>query len=234
MTPYLRSRIRPLLLCALVAVAAALVSGCTCFTCGDVPRAYDPDSPPATSRRADPDLARLARWLSGSFSSQEQALADPEFRDIRLHASIIWSQRHDGVWLYVEQAAADQQDAPYRQRIYHLMRANETQIESAVYLLPHPEKNVGAWKDQSLLGTLSPSDLTLREGCSVFLRFEDNRYIGRTPSDDCVSDLEGAAYAKSDVELDPLSLKSWDRGLNAEGTQVWGAETAYVFKRILQ
>jgi hypothetical protein len=35
--------------------------------------------------------------------------------------------------------------------------------------------------------------------------------------------LRGAAYATSEVVIEPAILVSWDRGWNAAGEQVWGA-----------
>ena len=68
----------------------------------------------------------LAEWMSGSFSSAAQAADDPEnYFDIRLEMVPIWSERSDGPWLYVEQAAASALDRPYRQRVYHLVETED-------------------------------------------------------------------------------------------------------------
>ncbi|MDH3592370.1 MAG: CpcT/CpeT family chromophore lyase, partial [Planctomycetota bacterium] len=76
-------------------------------------------SPQAAAR---PDLALLTERMTGTFSSREQAVADPDnFRAIRLVMLPIWTQRGDGPWLYVEQAAEDALGRPYRQRVYRLV-----------------------------------------------------------------------------------------------------------------
>ena len=66
------------------------------------------------------DLETLVEWMTGSFSSEAQAAADPDYFDIRLQMVPIWPDRADGAWLYVEQAAASSLDQPYRQRVYRL------------------------------------------------------------------------------------------------------------------
>jgi hypothetical protein len=42
--------------------------------------------------------------------------------------------------------------------------------------------------------------------------------------------LRGASYATSEVVITDEQLLSWDRGWDANGKQVWGAETGgYIF-----
>lgn len=179
------------------------------------------------------DLAVLAAWLSGSFSSAAQAAQDDEFRDIRLQVAPIWRERADGPWLYVEQAAATSLEAPYRQRVYHLVAHDDGSLESVVYALPHPERVVGAWRRPELLAHLTPDGLEERTGCSIRLRRRaDGSFVGRTGERSCPSDLRGASHATSEVTVTAGQLVSWDRGFDADGQQVWGAETGgYRFVR---
>jgi hypothetical protein len=49
---------------------------------------------------------------------------------------------------------------------------------------------------------------------------------------DCKSSLHGVVYATSQVRITEAELYSWDRGFDAEGNQVWGAEGgSYVFRK---
>ncbi len=206
---------------ALVALvtAAALIAGCAFW------------SPKRLVATTDLDL--LTAWMSGSFSSAAQAASDPEnYRDIRLHMTPVWTDRKDGPWLYVEQAAATSLDKPYRQRVYHLSKGTaKGTFESAVFELPgDPLVSAGAWKSPELLGGVTPEDLSSRQGCSIVLRFEDGAFRGSTVGKDCTSTLRGAAYATSEVAIEETRLIPWDRGFDAEGTQKWGAEKGgYVF-----
>lgn len=182
----------------------------------------------------------LLKYLSGSFSSEEQHKADADnFFDIRLHMTPIWQHRSDGYWLYVEQARANALDRPYRQRVYQLVQLGENEFESRVYELPGESpadalKFAGAWKDPRKLEGVSSENLKLKAGCSIFLkRLPDGSFEGATRGNGCVSTLRGAAYTTSEVKLAPDQMISWDRGWDKDGKQVWGAEKGgYIFKRI--
>lgn len=180
------------------------------------------------------DLSVAVALMTGSFSSAGQAAADTNYFDIRLEIVPIWTTRAGGHWLYVEQAAAGYLDRPYRQRVYHVTASEAGEIVSDVYTIPEPLRFAGAWSDEAPLAALSPDSLELREGCAVVLRrTEHGVFEGGTVGKACASSLRGAAYATSGVELAPGRLVSWDRGFDADGNRVWGAEAGpYVFERI--
>ena len=182
----------------------------------------------------DEGVGRLVRWMAGSFSSRAQSVADTSYFDIRLEMKPIWTDRTDGAWLYVEQAAASALARPYRQRIYHVTADSGAVFRSAVLELPAPLRFAGAWKNPALLAALTPDSLEAREGCAVLLRADGNQsFSGETPGHECLSNLRGATYATSKVRITPTSITSWDQGWNAQGEQVWGAEKGpYRFDRI--
>ncbi|GAB4494447.1 MAG: chromophore lyase CpcT/CpeT [Saprospiraceae bacterium] len=174
----------------------------------------------------DRDLQTLVQWMSGDFSSKAQSLRDSDFYDIRLHIRPIWTSDRSNHWLYVEQAAAATEDKPYRQRIYKVERdaAAKNGFKSIVYTLSDPAKWAGAYKNVASFNELKPSDLTLRDGCTVFLeRQKDGSFTGATRGDGCESNLRGAKYASSKVVITKNMLRSWDQGFNEKGEQVWGA-----------
>ncbi|MFC1848782.1 chromophore lyase CpcT/CpeT [candidate division CSSED10-310 bacterium] len=187
----------------------------------------------AVHRKSD-DLKKLVSWMTGSFSSQEQAQTDHDFLDIRLKMVKIWPNRQDGYWLYVEQALATKQERPYRQRVYHVTIQDNATFESAVYTLEDPLQYAGEWQKRKPLAALTPESLIIRKGCSIILKKEgDEAFAGSTQEKDCVSTLRGAEYATSEVRITPTELVSWDRGFDHNDIQVWGAETGgYIFKKI--
>ena len=66
----------------------------------------------------------------------------------------------------------------------------------------------------------------------VYLEWRDDHFEGGTQGEACRSTLSGASYATSEVYLNADIVRSWDRGFNDEGEQVWGAESAaYEFIR---
>ncbi|MDW8262882.1 MAG: chromophore lyase CpcT/CpeT [Phycisphaerales bacterium] len=186
-----------------------------------------------------PDLSTLLQWMSGSFSSEQQHHDDPEnFLDIRLRMIPIWQHRADGCWLYVEQARAEAQDRPYRQRVYQLLQHLNGELESRVYELPGEGPRdvlrfAGAWRDPQKLDGLTPDQLKLREGCSILLtRTADGHFEGGTRGKGCASSLQGAVYTTSEVRIYADRLITWDRGWDENDRQVWGARKGgYVFVR---
>ena len=188
---------------------------------------------PAAPAAAD-DFETLVEWMTGSFSSAAHAAADTNFYDIRLEMARIWPERTDGAWLYVEQAAAWALEKPYRQRVYHVQDGGDGDYTSKVYALPDPVAAIGAWKDVALLGGLGPEDLVERAGCTVYLeRTPDGSFHGGTRDRDCTSQLRGATWASSIIEMRADRIVSWDQGWNDAGEQVWGAEKGgYEFLRV--
>ena len=208
-------------------VAAILIMSVSSISCSaDKAEAED-------SARGSDDLAILVNWMSGYFTSKAQSETDSSYFDIRLHMIPIWKHRSDAHWLYVEQAMADYQDKPYRQRVYKVSQIGENEFKSAVYTLEEPMRFTGVWKEENPLAGLTPDSLTLREGCSIILHREDDAFVGSTIEKNCASELRGAAYATSEVIIREDGMVSWDRGFDAEDNQVWGAEKGgYIFKKV--
>lgn len=205
---------------------AALLPGCG----GPPVTGSGPDAvPPSAMDATAPESAvrDTALWLAGHYSSAAQAAADPAYFDVRLHIVPIWPDRTDGPWLYVEQAMANAQDKPYRQRVYRVLALPGDRAESVVYELPgDPLAWAGAWRDPSRLNALDPALLVARTGCSVVLEYAGAGTLkGGTKGSDCGSQLRGASYATSEVTVTAGELNSWDRGFDAAGKQVWGAVT---------
>lgn len=185
------------------------------------------------SRRAAKlgSLDELQSFMTGSYDSEAQAMADSNYFNISLHMYPIWTDR-PGNWLYVEQALYAQQDRPYRQRVYELVAGKKKgEFLSRVYELPDPATYVGAYDEVSRFDDLEPGELKEREGCTVYLRRDESGvYRGATNENDCLSTLRGASYATTRVSISSSFVQSWDRGFSVEGQQVWGAtEGGYMF-----
>jgi hypothetical protein len=191
--------------------------------------------------------SQVADLLVGDFSSAEQARLDPEFRDVVLHARRIWSGPNhpkgtgDAVWLYVEQAMAEAQEKPYRQRVYRIselggVRAGTVRSD-VLEFKDGAERFVNCWKDGcAAIEAIGPEALSSREGCAIELTKDGatGGWTGSTHEQDCVSTLRGASWASSEVVLLPGLLETWDRGFDASGKQVWGAvKGPYRFVRMV-
>ncbi len=179
---------------------------------------------PPAEPAVDASLRQLAAWLSGSFSSARQARTQAGFSDVRLHMVQVWPERRDGIFLYVEQAMADNLERPYRQRVYQLVHRGGDLYESRVFEIADPAAVVGGWRDGARLAGLRPEALVPRAGCELVLRRQgDGTFVGSTLARLCPSSHRGAAYATAEVVISATAFVSWDRGFDETGTQVWGA-----------
>lgn len=179
-------------------------------------------------------IEHLAIFLTGSFSSADQARGDQNFRAATLHITPIWPDRADGPWLYLEQALVDAPAHPYRQLVYQLARRPDDTLTVIVFELPDPIAATGAWKDSSLFSKLSPANLLPREGCALVLRLQPGgTFQGGTEGTGCLSGLRGASYSIVEAVISNLQIVTWERGYNAAGAQVWGSiHGGYVFRRV--
>jgi CpeT protein len=170
--------------------------------------------------------------MQGSFSSKLQAASDTDYYDISLHMYPIWEDLGPG-WLYVEQAVSSMPDKPYRQRIYQVQQIDAASFRSDIYTLPNEESAISKWNDPSFFDQWEPADLKMKEGCGVYLKKTGEfQFEGSTLNGTCLSDFRGASYTTSVVNINADGLANWDRGFDANGSHVWGAEKgAYDYKK---
>lgn len=178
----------------------------------------------AQAQPAMPPLAILKNYLIGSYSSAAQARQDTSYLNIELEVARIWLREKDGVWLYVEQAVAERKDKPYRQRIYHLTQRDDSTFISTVCTLDSMHLFVGAFKDVARFNGLKPTDARPLPGCALVLHLRKGHFVGSTNGRECINAWGKAAYATSEVDITSNMMISWDRGYDAQGEQVWGAE----------
>jgi hypothetical protein len=181
------------------------------------------------------DVEALVDYMVGSYSSEEQAEKDSSYFNIELEMVQIWKDRTDGPWLYIEQAATETKEKPYRQRVYQIRQRSDGKVESIVYSIPNPLRFAGDYKKEFPLLRLIPDSLSQKSGCEVVLyRADDGYFEGGTVDKNCTSDLRGASYTSSEVMIDRDKMITWDRGFDENGNQVWGAtKGGYIFKKKL-
>ncbi len=191
------------------------------------------NKPPRPEWSDDPGLVRLMEWMEGDFDNTA-SLEDPGRKAIEEHFPIeVHLRRLPNIpnALYIEQAAMANPAKPYRQRVYILRKDGDVFV-SAVHTLRDPAKFVNAHIHTDMLADIVPGEIDLKEGCDVALRWDGERYAGGTRGKGCATDLNGASYATAEIEIFDGRFSSWDRGFDANGAQVWGAEKlGYLFKR---
>lgn len=182
--------------------------------------------------KVDNELEELFNLMQGSFNSEIQSQVDSSYYNISLHMYPIWEEK--GKYLYVEQALNSMQNRPYRQRIYEVTRSSDSTFSSAVYNLDVDSLWIGKWKTPKAFDSISPNAIVLKKGCEVVLkRVAPNHFVGKTGDNTCTSTMRGAAFARSEVEILEDKIMSWDRGFDADGNYVWGAEKGpYIFNKL--
>ncbi|MEX2596862.1 MAG: chromophore lyase CpcT/CpeT, partial [Salibacteraceae bacterium] len=174
------------------------------------------------------ELEMLTEYMSGSFSSSEQAKGDPTFEHFNLHIARIWD-KDDGVWLYVEHSKKETPDNPHIQQIYRLEKLGNIKFAIHIYDIPEKKNYTGAWKKPKRFKSLHSSDLKIMDGCSLGVIYTNGTFIGNIQAI-CENHQAGADMKSSEMEVHKDKLLIWDKGWTKGGTQVWGSENgSYIF-----
>lgn len=189
---------------------------------------------PLTEPEIQKDIVfdELITMMTGSFNSERQATIDTNYRNITLHMYPIWPER-EGKWMYIEQSLTENQEEPYRQRIYKISRENDSILRSDIYTIPNAGLWACRWQTPEFFDRLLVESLEQRNGCEVLIiKTPENTFIGKTNDKNCPSDLNGATYVTSEVVISEKQIMSWDRGFNDKDSMVWGAkERGYEFDK---
>jgi CpeT protein len=186
----------------------------------------------ASKNVEDTPLKELVSIMQGNYSSEAHSKRDTTYYNISLKMIPIWKNK--GNYLYVEQALVKKLDKPYRVRIYKLSQRNNEEFVSEIYTIKNEKKWIGKSNNPQAFNNLPESDLELKNGCEVILkRAGRNKFIGITGAKSCPSELRGASYATSKVNVYEDKIISWDQGFDKSGKQVWGAtKSGYEFIKL--
>ena len=163
--------------------------------------------------------------LVGVMDTSAQAAANPKKSSgqmITCKVTVIDEPK--SVYLYQEQALTQSLNQPYRQRILNIKPATEPDtIESKSYKIQKPETLIGLCQKPESERQVNKSDL-VEAFCSVFLKPIADGYQGETPAQGCPANVRGAVKITNTVILNSSGMETWDRGFDANGQQVWGAQ----------
>ena len=205
----------------LVAVFGLL---CSCLVlAGSVPQATP----------LKPGMEPLLSWLSGDFSSKEQAGYDSRFTSAELRLREIWPGYQGYRWVYAEQYLTLRSIRPFRQRVYRFSPAPDGRILMAELTMPRAIDFAGAWRQPALLDSLTPQQLSLRHGCEIWLsRTASGEYAGHTRVGHCATDFGGASTLVQHIWIGPNSIRLLDRAYDNQGGSRWGSPgEGYVYLR---
>ena len=181
----------------------------------------------------------IVSYLVGQMDTSAQAATNEIPAAVRMTTCAIQVEPSEGntrdaqgIYLYQEQALMAQLDQPYRQRFLQIVPHELSQSVRSHSFKP---LDAAAWVglcEQPEANRVVPAAELGESVCDVFLRPTASGYLGRTPIGGCPADVRGAVRITNQIQLSDQGMNTWDRGYDAEGNQVWGAEdTPYRFRR---
>lgn len=185
---------------------------------------------------ADPAVQDVADRLLGVMDTSAQAASNPKVSSIQMTTCEVQvtdaPRRSPAIFLYQEQAPIDRLNRPYRQRFLQLTTGITPGIVQSRSFRP---TELSAWAGLCQRPAAA-RQLSLQQlgtpVCTVFLKRSGEDYVGTTPADGCPANYRGAVRITNRIVLHSTGMDTWDRGLDAKGQQVWGAESeAYQFRR---
>lgn len=217
--------VRPLILPVAVAALALMAPACSSSRPAAHPGETDATDI-ARHKLQSKLLTRLTKLMEGNYSSATAASTDRTIQDRRLHLHRIWRNRDasaEGIYFYVEEAAAATTGKPDRQQIWLVrLRPLDDKVETVFYNLRGPRRFVGQWKNKNAFAGLTPDSLTVQAGCNIAFVQNGDGFRGVTEPRTCPTNKDGAQYATTDITFSPNQLVRWDRGFDGADRLVWG------------
>ncbi|ACK72526.1 conserved hypothetical protein [Gloeothece citriformis PCC 7424] len=162
--------------------------------------------------------------LVGVMDTSAQVAKNPNKANVRMTTcQVTLTGGNDSIYLYQEQALTKTLDKPYRQRFLEIKPTLEPEtVESKSYKPLQAERLIGFCNKPLSERVLNVSELG-EPVCSVFLKPSNNGYLGETQPEGCPANVRGAVTITNTILLHSEGMDTWDKGYDAQGNQVWGA-----------
>ncbi|MBW4698629.1 MAG: chromophore lyase CpcT/CpeT [Aphanocapsa lilacina HA4352-LM1] len=188
------------------------------------------------ARAADVQVEEVAARLSGVMATTQQAQSDSARPDVRMTTCSVQLEgdKSKAIYLYQEQAMSNKLNEPYRQRLLRIAAsADGRAVESVGFKFVEAKPLAGLCAKPTAERLIAPMTLDGDPTCTVRLVQAGDRYVGTTPEGGCPSNVRGAARITNEITLYKEGMDTRDRGFDAQGNQVWGAqEEPYRFRRL--
>jgi hypothetical protein len=180
-------------------------------------------------------VMEVATLLEGVMDTSLQAKANPKRANVQMttcRVQLVNAKKQNSIFLYQEQAIVPDLNQPYRQRFLEIL---PHPLSQTVRSLAYKPTNPSALINFCDRPTAKRKVLLQEIGnpiCSVFLKRSGSAYVGVTPTDGCPANVRGAVRITNRIVLQQTGMDTWDRGFDASGKQVWGAQRdSYQFRR---
>lgn len=179
---------------------------------------------PAHSQEIQEHLNNIVSHLVGVMDRSAQVAENPNEVNVQMTTCMVNKAGTNEIFLYQEQALTQRLNEPYRQRFLRLIpNADGKTIESQSFELIHPKNWVGLCDQAESQRQIPPSEIG-EAVCTVSIYPANKIYIGVTPPKGCPANVRGAVTITNTIILHEEGMDTWDRGLDEQGNQVWGAE----------
>lgn len=185
-------------------------------------------------------VQQVTSYLTGIMETSAQAKAIPDAPSVRMTTCEVKVnntdssvQHYKGVFLYQEQALTRNLSKPYRQRILNILPSiDKNSIESVSFKPINPKNWIGLCHKPLSERVINSQEIE-NVNSSVFLKPVGTEYIGETQPGGCIINFKGAVKVTNTIKLYQNGMKTQDRGFDAQGKQVWGAENrSYQYQKI--
>lgn len=174
----------------------------------------------------------VAAYLEGVMTTNDQATNNPDFVGVQMTTCRVtisdatMQTPPDAIYLYQEQSLSTDLSEPYRQRFLQIVPGNNNRIDAHSYKPEAPDQWIGLCAQSEEDGLPLVSAIALDTPvCTVSLRpAAIGGFVGSTPAGGCPANVRGALSITNVVVLHADGMDTWDRGFDADGNQVWGAE----------
>lgn len=171
----------------------------------------------------DAQVQEVASYLIGTMDTSAQAVIDRNAPDVRITTCSIQVGDTEATFLYQEQALSLKLNLPYRQRFLQILPSADNRVESISYKPTHPEAWIGLCNKPEF-DRIVPLPELGETVCTLILQRDGEGYLGTTPEEGCATHYRGAVRITNQVQLTQGTMETWDRGFDAQGNQVWGAQ----------
>lgn len=181
-------------------------------------------------------ISEVAKLLEGKMDTTTQAVVNSKRPSVQMTTCRVnvnaAKASEPTIFLYQEQALTIRLAEPYRQRLLAISATpSRDSVQSLALKLVNPKQWIGICEKPESQRRFEATDLDAPV-CTVYLKRSPGGYVGKTPSQGCPANVRGAVRITNTIELNPEGMNTWDRGFDANGKQVWGAESeAYQFRR---